>query len=194
MPDLSIDIETLGTKPGCPVLSIGAAFFFRREPTLHIPELDTFHQHIRLDGPQGGLAYSDGVSAGTLLWWLEQSDDARGKLVAGQQRSDALNVPATLSRFRDFCSKHGDEDLRVWGNGSTFDISILNELFDRAGIPRPWSFMNERDMRTIVDSGRARGLSKEDVVRQGVHHDARDDAIHQAKIIAHMRDHLETPS
>ena len=71
------------------------------------------------------------------------------------------------------------------GNGATFDVTILDSAYQRGGGESPWPFYAARDMRTIVDlAERLRGFDKKSVERIGVHHEAADDAAHQARVIS----------
>lgn len=170
MDHLMIDLETLGTKYNAPVIAIGAIFF---EPAT---------------GALGGKFYGAidlaeacryGVPSGdTIRWWMQQSDDARAGVIKGKHPSKFV-----FERFRDFCKKNCDpKSLKPWGNGATFDISILDFAFPRVlGEAPPWEFWNVRDCRTI----RALAGSRINVgAVKGVAHNALDDSIHQAKWVS----------
>jgi len=74
-----------------------------------------------------------------------------------------------------------DSKAIVWGNGANFDVAILDNIF---GYEDPWEFWNVRDMRTLVWIASAIGFDKESIEREGTHHSAIDDAVHQAKVIS----------
>ncbi|WP_265102082.1 3'-5' exonuclease [Yersinia proxima] len=76
-----------------------------------------------------------------------------------------------------------DKNDLVWGNGSIFDITILESWFASVDVAVPWEFGNVRDVRTVVDLS---PLNVKDFIREGVHHNALDDAIHQAKYVSAM--------
>ena len=68
--------------------------------------------------------------------------------------------------------------VQVWGNGASITSSL--EQHTRSGIECPWKFFNDRDVRTIVELGRAVGFDpKKDLPFTGEVHNALDDAIHQ---------------
>lgn len=170
--DVSFDIETLGKSVDAPVLSIAAVAFDRNTGKLG-PETEL---HIKLDDM---LHYSK-PDASTVIWWLEQSDKARKVIVNGQQK--AVSVYEALRGLGDFV-RGLPAGVSVWGNGATFDVSIIERLYRVAGngLMEQWQFWSVRDMRTILEAAR---FDKDTVKFVGEKHVALDDARHQAKIIA----------
>ena len=167
MKDLMIDLETMGTKPGCVVLSIGACFF----DVVTGKITDTFY--IVLDSEQQ-KNQGRTVDPSTMKWWSMQSNAAKKVFTDPKE-----NVCMALSKFINFIYKHGTiSKIHPWGNGSTFDISILENLFQMYGIKVPWLFYNVMDVRTFV-SFQAKGIKVPKL--EGVNHHALDDAINQAK-------------
>lgn len=164
-----IDLETLGTAHNAPVVAIGAVFFDPNTGTLG----DTFDAAIDVeDAMRYGRA-----SGSTFKWWLGQGDTARQKVVRGKH--DAQLV---FSKFYDFALKYGS-DVRAWGNGASFDISILDYAFVRVlEKPAPWRFWNVRDCRTIKEL--ADGIVTYDGKLEGTAHTALDDAMHQARWVS----------
>lgn len=159
--NVSIDIETLGKKPGCVILSIGAVEFD--------PESDKtgrwFYSAINVeDSHKNGFT----IDASTVLWWFKQSDQAR-KAVA-----DATAPVATvLGNFAAWLP----DNATLWGNGSDFDNAIVSAAYDKMGMETPWSFRGNRCLRTL------RGMYPHvQVPAVGTHHNALDDAIYQAKL------------
>lgn len=136
--DLMIDEETAGLPPTGALLSIGACFF-----DLHKCEIGpTFLRTINL-----ATAVRDGgtIDPSTFIWWLGQSQAARDAV-----RFSGTEIRTALQEFRDFILEHSrTQDVRPWGNSTTFDLTILDGAYARAGIARPWYFTNERDFRTV---------------------------------------------
>ena len=161
MNDVMLDLETLGTSPGSVILSIGAVYFDSGGLG------DTFSCIIdRKTSLDVGLT----TDFDTLLWWKNQSPEARKVLEDG-----GLPLPIALRSFNDFLAM-GGEDVRVWGNGSDFDNVLLIAAFKAAGITLGWKFRNNRCFRTI------KNLTKvPEPVRAGTYHNALDDAKHQAR-------------
>lgn len=164
--DYSVDLETLGNRFDAPILSIGVAGFNR-----HSGEIGkVFYREIKLES---ALQYGV-VTASTLQWWMGQSDDAKRVF---KDSDSKVTLPMALLDL----AKWLPPGALVWGNGATFDITILEHAHARIGKPAPWDFWNVRDVRTAVDFA---GYRKGQIPFDGVAHRACDDAIHQAKIIA----------
>lgn len=167
MKDVMIDIETLGRKPGCPILSIGAVYFDRNS--------DDLGQSMLVK-----VSLEDCVNCGfqmdpsTIKWWMEQSDSARAEAFSG-----TTTLKQALTGLRNFLV----HDALVWGNGATFDISILELAYNLLGMEVPWKFLNIRDCRTVEDLS---PLDRSSFPRQGTHHSALDDAVYQAQYISAM--------
>lgn len=161
MRDLMIDIETCGTKPGCAVLSIGAVYFDRKG---NIGE--------QFYASMGFSALSYGVAdPATMEWWSQQSEQSRADAFGGTD-----NPLEVAQRFAKFIKP----DCLPWGNGSVFDITILEAWFDTVGVPCPWKFWNVRDVRTAVD---LLGVNPKLFTREGTFHNALDDCMHQIKYL-----------
>ncbi len=169
MNHLMIDLETLGTDPTAPIVAIGAVFFDPQTGELgaEFSATISFESACERRTP----------SASTIQWWLKQSDDARAKVVRGKQGMfEALDG---LHRFiRD------NTNVKPWGNGATFDISMLEDCFKCYDMTVPWKFWNIRDVRTVVELGEMKGFSKDDVPFEGTPHVALDDAKHQARYVS----------
>ena len=75
------------------------------------------------------------------------------------------------------------KDCKVWGDGATFDISILEDAYLKYGIEIPWKSWNVRDCCTVPDMYKTkRGVFNKTVNRKGVHN-ALEDAKFQAQYI-----------
>lgn len=171
MTHLMIDLETLGTSPGAPVLSIGACYFDPATGDIG----DKFHERI---DAEDALRYAR-MSGGTFKWWLKQSDDARRRIT-----QDAGIAAEVFDNFDRFCRLHGTRNLRPWGNGASFDITILDVSFPRIlNREAPWAFWNVRDCRTIKELGEAAGHRWTEKL-EGTAHDALDDAVFQARYVS----------
>lgn len=156
-----IDIKTLSTKKNAAVLSIGAVYFNRETGCAG----DSFYVRISKDS-----ALNCGVSdSDTLEWWGKQSQEARDEAFGG-----TLTAYDVACSFRDFVKP----DTKVWGNGSIFDITILENWFEQVGVKCPWDFWNVRDVRTVVDW---LDIDVKSFIREGVHHNAIDDCLYQIK-------------
>lgn len=161
-----VDLETLGTGVNACIIQIGACYF----------ELDglivnTFETVVDAkDCTDHGAV----IDAPTVIWWLQQSDEARKSIYSVFQLTelDALNA------LNDFLSK-ADE---VWSH-ATFDFVIICEALKRRKIKPKFSYKAARDIRTLMAFS---PLTKTTSVREGTHHDALDDAVYQARYCAEV--------
>ncbi|EHM4464092.1 3'-5' exoribonuclease [Escherichia coli] len=168
---LSVDLETMGTNPDAPINSIGGKFFDPETGEMG-PEFSK-----TIDAKTGGGA----VDISTIEWWLVQSSEARSAILVNQ-----IPLNDALLQFRKFISEHSDERfVQVWGNGVTFDNVILRRSYERQGIPCPWHYTNDRDVRTMVALGLVIDFdARTSIPFEGVPHNALDDARHQAKQVS----------
>jgi hypothetical protein len=159
--NVMIDIETLGTKPGSAILSIGAVMFGSSGLG------DTFYQPVSLQSCTNlGLK----IDAHTVAWWMKQSDEARHAAF----RDNALSLPVILMRFSEWFVA---QNARYpWCHGATFDVPILEAAYEACGMLAPWKFYDVRDTRTLYDLA---GVKPDR--SQGTHHNALDDARAQAE-------------
>lgn len=173
MNDLSIDIETLGTASNAAVLSIGAVFFDRATGEIR----KSFYTQIDL----AWSLSSGAVSADTLRWWMQQNAEARRVFEPG-----GVDAPTACQQFVSFVQTGAQRshDAIPWGNGASFDVSILETLLARYGFAAPWRFWNIRDMRTLMEAAELAGFSRDQIAFQGTAHNALDDAQHQARCIS----------
>jgi len=88
-----------------------------------------------------------------------------------------------LNELSNFVAKNSKGEVYPWGNGAAFDISMLEHCYRQYGIDAPWEFWDVRDCRTIEHIST---LDKRSFKRDGVHHGALDDALHQVKYISVM--------
>lgn len=161
--DIMVDLETMGTSADAPIISIGAVAIDLQTGTLG----DKFYAVVDLPSAVESGAVIDPA---TVLWWMQQSDDARVAFKVGMPIGDALHK---FSRYVQRVSDH--EQVKIWGNGAAFDNVILSASYKRVGLPQPWKFWNDRCYRTL------KSLYPEvQLVREGTFHNALADAVSQA--------------
>ncbi|EOK9305060.1 3'-5' exoribonuclease [Escherichia coli] len=168
---LMIDLETMGKNPDAPIISIGAIFFDPQTGDMG-PE---FSKTIDLE-TAGGVIDRD-----TIKWWLKQSREAQSAIM-----TDEIPLDDALLQLREFIDVNsGEFFVQVWGNGANFDNTILRRSYERQGIPCPWRYYNDRDVRTIVELGKAIDFDARTAIPfEGERHNALDDARYQAKYVS----------
>lgn len=164
--NIMIDLETMGQGPRSAIAAIGAVEF---DPYGQGLGRTLYHRvHLRTSVAAGLV-----IDAETVIWWLKQSDAARAELTSED------NVPLHYALY-DLAqmiagNQLDDETTIVWANGASFDFPILAEAYRAVGFRQPWKFFNERDWRTVRKVG-----PTVEFERAGTHHNALDDACHQA--------------
>lgn len=165
--DVMVDLETLGRRAGCVVLSLGAVAFDKDglKSEFEMVFNKTNSQLLGLH-----------VDSETEAWWLRQSEAARAVLRQADSATASHPVAHVLTSFNIWLSQWGKSKVFMWGNGSDFDNTILTEVYRVAGIETGWGTYNNRCHRTL------KNLAKHVVQeRKGVHHNALDDAKTQAE-------------
>lgn len=174
---LMVDLETMGKKPGAPIVSVGAVFF---DPISGLTGAE-YYQVINLES---SMSFGARPDASTILWWLKQSPEARSAIVV----DDTVGLVEALEQLLDFIAENaanGSKNVQLWGNGSSFDCSLLEAAFELADTPFPIPHWNYRDVRTVVELGKAIGLNaRYDIPFEGDQHNALADARHQVKYVS----------
>lgn len=161
---VSLDLETLGKLPGCPVVSIGWCIFNEND----ILTRGELHPYLKSQLDAGAK-----LDADTLQWWMRQSDEARMAWVNGQERQ-GMDLRECLKIISGELQRNRVK--YIYGFGATFDVSILQALYVMAGLPIPWQFWNIRCGRTLTQ------LADIKIERdKKVHHTAEQDAFAQAQ-------------
>lgn len=172
-----VDLETMGKKHNAPIVAIGAVVFDPATGSIG----ESFYKVVCLESSVNWGAVMD---PSTVIWWLKQSSEARSAIV----NDDAIPLLDALLQFREFVSDNvagGSKKAQVWGNGTSFDNSILRSSYDCIAEDYPWEYWNDRDVRTMVELGQAISLDpKTTIPFEGYRHNALADAIHQARYVS----------
>ncbi|MEF6535763.1 3'-5' exoribonuclease [Escherichia coli] len=168
---LMIDLETMSKNPDAPIISIDAIFFDPQTGDMG-PE---FSKTIDLE-TAGGVIDRDVIKR-----WLKQSREAQSAIM-----TDEIPLDDALLQLREFIDENsGEFFVQVWGNGANFENTILRRSYERQGIPCPWRYYNDRDVRTIVELGKAIDFDARTAIPfEGERHNALDDARYQAKYVS----------
>lgn len=173
-----IDLETLGNRPGCKILSIGAVAFS--------PQGLGREFYVLVErSSQNGIGLREDPE--TIKWWSEQNEAARTAVFGSRT---AVPVRTALNRLTDFLTavSFTDEvsdrrEVCVWGNGAGFDQPILAAVFRADGIPKlPWKFWNERCYRTLKNTAHGVPYSPPKIAHHALE-DAKAQAAHLVRIL-----------
>ncbi|EIV3811482.1 3'-5' exoribonuclease [Klebsiella aerogenes] len=172
-----VDLETMGKKSNAPIVSIGAVIFDPATGFLG----ETFYKVVSLES---AVSWGAEIDPSTVIWWMKQSSEARSEIA----NDNAIQLDDALLQFSEFVFENipGDcETAQIWGNGATFDNTILRSSFERACLECPWDYRNDRDVRTMVELGKAIGFdAKTSIPFEGERHNALADAQHQARYVS----------
>lgn len=133
MQDVMIDIETLGTTPGCAILSIAAVPFNCNAP------LEYFYTKIL---PASCTEVGLHIDDKTVDWWSKQPQDAYNEAFSG-----TTHIAIALSELNAYLMRLGE--VRVWGNGASFDVPILEAALAKCGSKPKWKYYNSMCYRTL---------------------------------------------
>lgn len=167
MADIMLDLETWGLAPGSALRSVGAVTFLR-EGDAELPA--EFSCNISLESCLlAGLV----VDPNTRDWWGRQDAAAQDSLVA-----DQLPLRDAVVLFHKWV--RGTRCTAIWCQGAGFDVPLWEAAARAVGLEVPWKYWDVRDTHTAYD---LLGLDPRRVPRAGTHHNALEDARHQAECV-----------
>lgn len=175
MKSIMVDIETLGTRPGSAIISIGMVAFDGSAITAS--------QGWALDSAD----WIGDIDPSTVKWWTEQSQAAREYSFNGKLR--AMDIVHQIS---DFVNRYGSDEC--WANDPDFDVVLLkswwHKLSERSMLPGrfPIAYRTCRSYRTICAEARRLGISIP--AYSGTAHNPVDDAANQARVVMAIRKNL----
>lgn len=140
---IMLDLETLGQRAGCAIISIGACEFDPKAKTIG----RTFYGVAAADGAQGKAGLT--VDPKTWDWWQKQSAEARAVF------SDANAVPINvlLTNFVVWADQCKGVSADWYAHGASFDFPVLEAVLLAFKFKTPWSFWNCRCTRTLYALG-----------------------------------------
>lgn len=136
---LMVDLETLDTKTSATILTLGAVRF---DPYGTAP-MKELYLRVCIDS-QDPLGCT--VSEDTLKWWQNQSTDIMEEAF---NPVDRIPIHEVINQFHALAWNCD----AFWSHGSTFDIMILQNIYDKLGRAYPWQYWQVRDTRTLFDIG-----------------------------------------
>jgi|LSQX01.1.fsa_nt_gb exodeoxyribonuclease VIII len=166
-----VDLETLDTATSAIVLTVGIVAF---DPKT-FATLERHHFVLQL-APQEARGRTK--SQDTMKWWAQQSEEARTAAFGGARTP----IETALDEIAEVLFNTAG----VWGNGASFDNAILADLYRSFGRQQPWPFYLDRCFRTI----RSAANDFDEPPREGIHHNAMHDAVHQVRVLGAACKHL----
>lgn len=180
-----LDLETLDTSPKAAIIAAGIVIL---NPDLEVKFAGEYILTAPLDNP-----YEDGrygnykVSSSTVDWWrANQQDEARYYIQDSGTYSILRDMLTVLST--DILNNTEKDNFLIYGNPSTFDITIIENSFKQLRIQTPWSYHQTACLRTV-----ARFIPqevKDAITFEGIMHTPLADAYHEAKELIHLLSYL----
>lgn len=175
-----IDIETVGTAPGSAIVQIGACTV---GGSGLVPGYiaSNFCCGASLESCKAvGLTTSED----TLAWWAKQDNDLRAHVFGSS--TDIKDALETLYLW----IKGLPGTVIVWGNGASFDITLLECAYKACGIAIPWHYRNVRCYRTLTALFRLPAFAAAGISANIKQHDALADATYQADVLQAINDYV----
>ena len=129
-----IDIEGLATGPENTILTIAAQEF---DPLDRDRFGRDYYVRVDLESQEGRT-----IEQGTIDWWATQPVAVRDEAFSEQDRVPLGMALQGLHRMVWHAR-------RVWAQGPTYDMNILEHAFKSLQMPLPWKYYAVRDSRTV---------------------------------------------
>lgn len=142
-----LDIETLGTKPGCVVLEYALRHFLNEDEDSGVYSVVSGAiTHVRID-IDAQVKAGAVIDFDTLKWWLN-TDPLRLQNVVNE---DDVQTPTFAANWLQ--DSFYWQSITIWARDPDFDCAIMEDFYSRFGKPgkRIWHFANKRSHRTIID-------------------------------------------
>lgn len=167
--EVMIDIETLGISPTAQIIQLGACS----------DADDTFLANIIPDTHADRFT----VDASVLMWWKSNEHQAsvfKSITEGGEQ------IEAVLNNFTDWIRAVNPTEL--WCKGAAFDFAILHHAYRVTGINMPWSYRQERCLRTLYAEYDPSAIAAAEAAYPNLNaHNGLEDARHQLAVMQYLR-------
>jgi 3' exoribonuclease, RNase T-like len=159
---IMVDIESLDTGPNSVILQMAFAAAESADPDKIISEYS-----VSLPvNPQTTkkLHLQRTINMDTILWWMDQSREARALL----RDNEGDDVDELFALTRSFlkrvarCIDANPNNYEIWARGPQFDIVNIEGLADQVGESVPWSYNTVRDLRSFMSTA---GISSSNVAK-----------------------------
>lgn len=133
--DVMLDIEGLGTGPDTTILTIAAQGFDPLGSGYY--HAHSFYVRVNLES-QADRSIQDG----TIEWWATQPAMVKNEAFGEHDR-------VSLSDALDGLTRIVWKANRVWAQGPTYDMTILEHAYKSLNKALPWKYFSVRDSRTV---------------------------------------------
>lgn len=161
MLDVTVDLETTGLAPTAAVISLGAVAwkkdaedtpFLLNDEKKEDPFFNYYyHVDLRSLWVLGGFTFEKK----THDWWASQSQEAKNELTASDNEDmPCYPIQTVILGFFDWINSVkevlGEKEVRLWAQGTDFDLAILRNLCSRLVYALPVQHTHFRDHRTYM--------------------------------------------
>lgn len=129
-----IDIETMGVNPNSVIMTIAAQVF---DPLSNGWPEKHFYARVSPESQPNRV-----IDETTVEWWAQQVPEAKREIFEEVGRRPLHECLEDLGKLIW-------QSDRIWANGPTFDMNILENAYKEHGIRLPWKFWTVRDARTV---------------------------------------------
>lgn len=133
--DVMLDIEGLATGPETTILTIAAQEFDPLERGVFGRD---YYVRVDLESQEGRT-----IEQGTIDWWATQPAVVREEAFSEHDRVPLRDSLQGLHRVLWHAR-------RVWCQGPTYDMTILEHAYKSLSMPLPWRYYTVRDSRTVL--------------------------------------------
>lgn len=136
-----IDIETLGIKPGCPILQIAAVQvqYGEIKQTMQVPVSVASCKKYDLWN----------IDEKTVKWWMSEHPETFLSVLSDSIYGKALDE--ALEDLIDFCIRPGEPQRFLWAKHPMFDFLLLESALKNCDFMVPWKYWEIRDIATLED-------------------------------------------
>ena len=129
-----VDLEGLATGPETTILTIAAQEF---DPLESGRLGRDYYVRVSLESQEGRS-----IEQGTIDWWSTQPVEVREEAFSEENRVPLREALEGLHRMIWHAK-------RVWSQGPTYDMNILEHAYKSLKMPLPWKYYSVRDSRTL---------------------------------------------
>jgi hypothetical protein len=180
--DCMVDLETLGTRSGSVILSIGAVLFTADDGG------KLGHEFYTVINTDDSMAAGLTCDASTLEWWSKQSDEAKAVIRQAQTVGESQPIRAALLDFSKWLGEKSA--FRLWGNGAAFDNALIAAAYAKVDMVYPIAHWNDMCYRTLKKSVSIANSAKPKLAHHALE-DAKAQAINAITMIQRLREYGE---
>lgn len=165
MKHIMVDLETFGTRPYSSIISIGAVYF---DPNAGMTGKRIKSEFYVTIDPTMSEQVGFRADMSTVCWWLDPArastykewfetlhfDPQTAFFTLNQWVASLFDLTQDMHAHDDIMVKERStfdptEHVCVWGNGATFDNTLLRQGFELLKIEPFWKHWNDRCFRTM---------------------------------------------